>query len=604
MVFKKIKNSFRKKGNKHLDNVPMPKLLQEQEAWDQKLVFSLAKQRWPNWQQLQYLPQYLTQREKLIIRVLLAITILCLGFLLVQFYQRHVVYLPEQGGSYTEALIGQPQYINPILAQSDVDRDLTTLIYSGLFRYNQSLELVPDLAERYEVSEDNKTYTVYLQQDITWHNGNPLLADDVVFTFSTIQDPDYSSPLYSNFDGVTIRRVDDYTVSFTLDEPYAPFLSNLTVGILPGHIWNDVTPATFRLAEFNTKPIGSGPFVFTGLTKDQTGNIKSYTLKRNESYYGQQPYLNEISFRLFPEFADAFNVVRSNNVDGITFIPNEYSGVIEKNNTINRYQLQLPQYTAVFFNQKIDLLKSENLKQALAHAVDKNRILQEALAGDGTIVHSTILPGFLGHNPDIQGYSYDLNQAATLLDEAGWTVPEDGGLRQKDGQELKFSLTTVDQTEYLKTADILRESWEAVGVGIELKIMNPSRVNKEIVKPRNYEAFLYGEIVGADPDPYPFWHSSQSLAGGLNLSNYFNKEVDTLLEEARKIDNADERADKYRAFQNIIAEEIPAIFLYSPYYEYGVHEDIQGITIERITIPSDRFNGITNWYSKTKFGWE
>jgi len=602
--FQNTKKLFRKQANEITKQIKTPSVLSEPAELDKKLVLSLAKQRFPAWKQLQYLPEYLSQKEKIIIRVLLAIIIISLGFLVVRFYQRHVVYLPQEGGSYTEALVGQPMYVNPVLSQNDADRDISSLIFSGLFRYDENLELVPDLATTYEISEDKKIYTVHLRENAEWHNENPILADDILYTFETIKDEDYNSPLYQNFRGVAIERIDDYTVTFTLDEPFAPFVSNLTVGILPGHIWNDVTPANFRLAEYNTKPIGSGSFKFKELVKDRSGNIKSYVLERNTKYHGNIPYIETITFKFYPDFASAVEGVTNGNVDGVSYVPKDYRDTIKQKKDIITYAMQLPQYTAVFFNQKNELLKNKDLKQALAYAADTTRIVSEALNKQGKVIHGPVLEGFLGHNPDIHKYTLDATKAASLLDEAGWKIPEGGGLRTKDDAELKFSLTTVDQAEYLKTAEILRENWEAIGVGIELKIMNPLRVDKEIIKPRNYEAFLYGEILGSDPDPYPFWHSSQSLNGGLNLSNYYNKDVDKLLEEARQTDNADERAKKYIDFQNILADEVPALFLYSPSYDYCIDKRVRGIEETRITIPSDRFNSINDWYIKTRLGWE
>ncbi len=602
--FKKIINRLSKQSDNSEKTADVPDSFIDQAELDKKLVFSLAKQRFPTWQQIRYLPRYISSKERIILRVLIALTIVSLGFLLVRYYQRHIVYLPESGGTYVEALVGQPTHINPALAQSDVDRDLTSLLYGSLFSYNENLELMPNIASGYEISEDKKVYTVRLRKDVQWHNGNPLLADDILFTFEIILDADYLSPYINNFVGVSVARVDDHTVTFTLEEPFAPFLSNLTIGILPAHVWNDVSPSNFLLAEYNTKPIGSGPYKFKELVKDRSGNIKSYVMVINENYYGQKPYIEKISFKFYPDFDSATEAVRTGNVDGLSYIPTDYRSRITDKDGIIIHSLQLPQYTALFINQKNELLKSQELKQALAYALDKNKILAEALHGQGKVIDAPILDGFLGYNKDIKKYGYDPAEAARILEEADWKIPEGGGLRQKDGNELKFSLTTVDQPEYLKTAEMMRENWEAIGVGIELKIMNPIRVDKEVIKPRNYETFLYGEILGSDPDPYPFWHSSQILDGGLNLSNFYNKDVDKLLEEARQTDNAEERTSKYIDFQNIIAEEVPAIFLYSPAYDYPVSEKIKGITITRITVPSDRLNGILNWYVKTRLGWE
>ena len=600
----RVRALYRQKFPIEVKPVKPPSVLAEQAEWDKKLVFSLATHRFPSRQQLQYLPQYLSKKEKIIIRGLLALIIISLGFVTVRFYQRHIVYLPKNGGSYDEALVGQPTYINPVLAQSDVDRDVTKLIYSGLFAYNQQLELIPDLAERYEVSEDLKTYTIYLRPGIRWHNGNELLADDVVYTYEIIKDSDFNSPYYSSFQGVSVERVDDFTVKFTLDEPFSPFLSSLTTGILPAHLWSDLTAANFRLTEYNTKSIGTGPYLFKELTKDRSGNIKTYLLTRNGDYYGHQPYMDKITLRFYDSFEAAVTAAQNNTVEGASYVPKNLKDSLKKNDDITVYQLRLPQYTAVFLNQKNPLLKTKELREALAYATDKKQILAEVLNNDGIVTDSPILEGFLGYGPDVKKYEFNMAKAEEILDQAGWKIPEGGTVREKNGSEFKFSLTTVDQPEYLKTADILKQNWEKIGASLELRIMNTGRVDKEVIKPRNYEAFLYGEIVGADPDPYPFWHSSQSLSGGLNLSNYYNKDADKLLEEARKLNNADERAKKYIDFQNILAEELPAIFLYSPTYDYGVNKKVKGISQERITVPSDRFNGIEDWYIKTKLGWD
>ncbi len=575
-----------------------------QQDLDKKLVMSLATRRWPDWQQLQYLPQYLSKREKVIIRSLVALAVVALGFLVFRFYQRHVEYVARPGGQYSEALVGQPAYINPLLAQSDVDRDLTHLIYSGLFKYDENLQVVPDLAESYEISEDKKTYTVRLRPGLKWQNGNAIMADDVVYTFETLSDSSFASPLATNFKGVTVQRIDDQTISFALKEPFAPFLSNLTIGILPAHLWSDVSPTNFRLAEYNLKPIGSGPFMFKELTKDKSGSVKSYVIERNLAYNNQQPYLDSIAFKLYPDFESAINALKNNSVTGLSYLPISDRDTLSKNKDVVIHSLRLPQYTAVFFNQKNSLLKTKEIRQALAYAVDRQRIINEAVGGEAFLANGPILEGFLGFNASAKQYSYDSAKAAGMLDAAGWKIPENGGLRQKNGAELRFSLTTVDQPEYLHAANIIQENWEAIGVGVELKILNPNRVNQEIIKPKDYEALLYGEILGADPDPYPFWHSSQAAGSGLNLSAYYNKEADKLLESARQLSDPNERAKQYVDFQNILLEDEPAIFLFSPAYDYPINKKIKGISTELITTPTGRLNAISQWYVKTKLHWK
>ncbi|MFC1686969.1 ABC transporter substrate-binding protein [Patescibacteria group bacterium] len=571
---------------------------------EKKIVFSLAKSRLPSFSQLSYLPKYLEHKERSVIRALVLLVVVALVFVGVRYYQRHIEILPDTGGEYVEALIGQPKFINPVLAQdSDTDNDLARLMYSGLLRFNDQMEIVPDLAERFEISEDQKSYTLKLLPDLLWSDEQPITANDVLFTVETIQDPDVSSPLASSLRGVTVELVDDLTIRFTLDEPFAPFLSTLTFGILPVHIWGDVLPSNLGLAEFNIRPVGNGPYQFSSLQKNRAGDIKSYTVSANPHYHDKQPYISKITFKLFPDFQTAIDAAKNRNVDSISFVPRSYESELAGNDDLVLNAFQLPQYTAIFFYQKNDLLKDHALKEALALGIDKEKLLTEVLGGDGVVAHGPIPQGFLGYHKDIKKFDYDVAAAKKLLDDAGWAFLEGETVRKKGDQELRFTLTTVNQSEYVKTAELLQEYWKVLNIEVELNIVEPSRFEREILRQKNYEALLYGELIGFDPDPFPFWHSSQSLGDGLNLPSYFNKEVDTLLEDARKTNNAEERSTKYIEFQNLLMEDLPTIFLYNPSYTYASYEKVKGIETSRITVPADRFNGITEWYIKTRREW-
>lgn len=583
-----------------------------QERLDQKLVASLSGKKIPSWDQLKYLPHYLSQKEKTVIQAAFLVFIISLSFVLIRIYQNLTTALPEAGGEYQEALIGAPQYINPILSQTnDTDGDLTRLVFSGLLKVGPNQELVNDLAESYEISEDQKVYTFHLRKNVRFHDGGDLTADDVIFTLESILDTDFKSPLYLNFKGVGLERVDDYTIKFILPEPFTPFLSSLTFGILPEHLWADIPPENSNLAEYNLKPIGTGPFKFKSLLKDKAGNIKTYELERNENFYGHAPYLEKISFKFYPDLDSALEGAKNKNVDGISYVPQAGKEELEKRNNKIQYQaLRLPQYTAIFFNQKNQLLKIKEVREALALAIDKERIIREALNSEGEKIDGPILPGYIGYNPEIRKYAFDLEAAKKILDDAGWKFPESTAgeppstVRTKNGAELAFAISTIDQSEYLTTVEIIKEAWEEIGVRLETKIYSTKDIQKKVIKPRAYEALLFGEIVGADPDPYPFWHSSQSRDPGFNLAVFYNKDIDQLLEEARKTNDPEQRRMKYLHFQNILADELPAIFLYNPIYTYGLAKKIKGLEGNYITTPSDRFANVEYWYIKTNRIWK
>lgn len=529
-----------------------------------------------------------------------------LVFLGVRFYQRHIEILPKAGGEYVEAIVGQPQHINPVLNQvNDSDMDLTRLIYAGLMKFDEKSRVIPDLAERYEISEDQKTYTIVLKENLTWQDGNPLTSDDVVFTVQTIQNPDTMSPLAPSFKGINIEAVDDRTVRFTLPEPFAPFLSTLTFGILPAHLWSDVIPSNIGLAEFNLRPIGSGPYQFESLQKSRSGDVKTYTIVAFEGYHGGPPHISKITFKLYPDFDTAIEAFKNKQVEGVSFVPRSFKTDVEQHAKDARiYSFRLPQYAAVFFYQKNALLKDKNIRQALAMAVNKEEIVREVLGNDGVVSQGPIPEWMIGYHSGVKTYPYDLQAAQKLLDDSGWAYLAGNEVRVKKGAELRFTLTTVDQPEYVKTAQMLQQYWQQLHIAVNLNIVESGRFDRDVLTVKNYEALLYGEIVGYDPDPFPFWHSSQSIGSGLNLAGYVNKAADKLLEDARKISDENQRAAKYVEFQNILAEDLPALFLYSPNYLYGVDEEVKGIGPENVAVPSDRFNAVTQWFVKTNRKWK
>jgi ABC-type transport system substrate-binding protein len=623
------------------------------------------------------LPEVLRPGEKKVILVLFILLLTSASLWSWRFFNSHVTLFPAVGGEYTEGLIGLPVYINPILQTTDVERDLNSLIFSGLLRRDKEQQIITDLAENYEISEDQKNYIFKLRKDVFWHDGEKFTADDVLFTIESIQNPEYKSPFFVCFIGVMVKKIDDYTIRFVLEEPYAPFLNILTIGILPEHIWSNVEPSNAILSRYNLEPIGTGAWKL--LTKDKAdGFIKSIELEKNKNYYKTAPYLDKLIFKFYPDFVQAIDALKNKNVQGLSYISKEDENKIDKLKYIEIKTLSLPQYTAIFFNQtNNNALRDANVRQALALGIDKNLVIQKSISSDGEIIHGPILPGFIGYNPNLEKYELDIEAANQILDDGKWKKisPEDiikireeeyskavkklenqikekqeeentppkeleeaseeeaasltieelevekekivekiVGLdsfkeqefyRKKSDQILKIKLTTIDRTENIIIADLIKDMWSKIGVEVEIEIIDKSRIQKDIINPRYYESLLFSEVVGFDPDPYPFWHSSQNQYPGLNLAIFSNKEVDELLEDARKTDNEKTRSDKYIHFQNILAKEIPAIFLYSPTYAYPLSSKISGFDILRISTPADRFGNIEEWYVETKgeFKW-
>ncbi len=560
----------------------------------------------PKLQQIKYISHFLKPKEKFVIKTLWSIILLSFIFLALRFYFVHLQLLPAKGGEYSEGLVGSPKFVNPVLASAnEVDLDISQLVFSGLLRYDENQKLIPDLATDYQLSADQKTYTFSLKKNIKWHDGESFNVDDVIFTIDTIQNSEYKSPLYSSFKGVKCEKVDENQVKFILNEPYSPFPSLLTAGILPKHIWQDINPSQFHLAEYNLKPIGTGPYQFKSLIKDKRGAIKSYVLKRNDNFYRTSPFLDKFTFKFYNDYNEVLDAFRNKMINGLGLV----EGILEEINlkNFNRHLLILPQYTAVFFNQSNNpILKEKKIRQALSYAVDREKIIKEVLGDKGLIVDSPILEGNIGYNPNIKKYQRDLNKAKQLLEESGWKLENSTSsqnlIRKNGKDELKIVLTTLDKEENKKTAKIIKEGWDKIGVSTELQFIPSQVVIKDVIKPKNYQALLYGVMIGPEADPYLLWHSSQASEFGLNLSNFSNKTVDQDLEEARKTSDLKIKQSKYQDFQNIITEETPAIFLYSPFYNYLMDSKVKGFDLKAISFPPERFNNIDDWYIKTRRG--
>ncbi|NQU83754.1 MAG: hypothetical protein HQ536_03505 [Parcubacteria group bacterium] len=584
------------------DRYKIYKKSKDRTLFDKKLVFSLSPKKVPNIEQFKMLDKFLSPKERAIMIIFSLIIAISFGFLLRNFYVKHRTYRPTFGGTYIEGLIGSPRFINPLYSgTNDVDTDISHLLFSGLLKSNPDEGIMPDLAESYTVSDDQKIYTFKLKENIVWHDGELLSADDVIFTIRSIQNSEYASPLSRSFASVQVEKIDDLTVNFILEEPFAAFLNALTVGIIPEHIWMDISPFAAKLSEFNLRPVGTGPFRFKSFVREKGGGIKSYTLSGNEDYFEKQPYIKTITFKFYPNLDMASDALYRNEVDGLSFFSKSDSS--KRRNDVVYYSLNLPQYTAIFFQLEDELLKDRNIRQSLAQAINRERILVEALDGEGLIADGPIPKGFLGYHSEIKKYPLDSDLVEENLEKLGWKKQEDG-YRKKGEELLEITITAPDLKEYINVAEIVKENWEAVGVKTNLQIVPASQIVQNAIKPRTYQALIYGEIISMGLDLYPFWHSTQVSDPGLNLSSFKNREADNLLETIRSIRKREDREEDLIKFQDILAKELPAIFLYNPIYTYPVTERVRGIDIQKINNPSDRFSNIVDWYIKEKVGWD
>jgi peptide/nickel transport system substrate-binding protein len=543
------------------------------------------------------------KRDAFTLSAFVAILLAAGGFLVYHYTTAGSGTEPDYGGEIVEGLVGQPQFINPILAPaSSVDTDLSKVIYAQLMKFDDKLNLVPDMAESMPaISEDQKSYTLKLKPNLKWHDGKPIKADDVVFTVETIQNIDFESPLRANWSRVKVEKLDDTTVVFTLREVSASFITNFTLQIIPKHIWENLSPSSFRLSDINLRPIGSGPYVFREIKKTSDGTIRSLSLRSNENYHEGRPYIDRITFRFYNDYDGLINAFQGKEVDSLGYLPFDRKSLDNKGK-FNQYKINLPQYQAVFFNlPKSPVLSDKAVRQALWLATDRQAIIDEVYLGYAKPAFGPILEGNLGYNPEVAEKTHtSIVEASALLDKAGWVLDPNTNIRKKGNRNLEFSLATNNFVVNVKTAQILQSAWQQVGATVNLVIVSPQELQQDYIRSRNFDSLLFFENTGADPDPYSFWHSSQARDPGLNLSGFSNADSDRLLTTARQTMDTNVRSQNYMQFQNIILTELPAVFLNNVVYVYNVPEDLKGLTLETIIHPSERFLNVNKWYLRTK----
>jgi peptide/nickel transport system substrate-binding protein len=446
-----------------------------------------------------------------------------------------------------EGEIGSPRFINPLLAATDADRDLTNLVYSGLMRQGPKGEPIPDLAEKFEVDATGLNYTFHLRPELTWHDGTVITADDVIFTIDKVKDPRVASPSRSLWDGIRVEKVDELTVKFKLTSPRPTFLELATLGILPKHLWNKFDEETFSLNQFNTESIGSGPYQISDITKNSEGLPIYYDLTSFANFALGQAKIKNIRLRFYPNQDALLKAHQAGEIQSLGAVP---AAELEHLTTIKSQVItnKLPRIFAVFLNpNKNHILVSQPVRQALDLITDKQAIIDKVLNGYGSIA-----TGPLGLATSTTNTASSTDQARKLLVDADWVynpTAKHWEKQDKSGQTLEtltISLATSDTPELKEAAELIKQQWENFGIVTDLKIFEIGDLNQKVIRPRQYEALFFGEILGRSPDLYPFWHSSGRLDPGLNIALYANITVDTLLEQSRLAKNKAELLNAYR----------------------------------------------------------
>lgn len=509
-------------------------------------------------------------------------------------------------------IVGIPRFINPILANSQTDLDLVSFIYSGLMRRGSNGELMPDLAEKYEKSENGLVYTFNLKDNLYFQDGKPITTDDILFTINKVKDSIIENSHKIHWDGVNLEKIDEKTIKFSLKQPYASFLENATLGIMPAHLWDK---APMELNNANINPVGSGPYMISSIGRQSSGIIDYYKLMPFKKFILGEPYIKNINLHFYQNEEDLIKALVNKEVDQIRSITPSNAEILKEKN----YKVEsavLPRVFGLFFNQNQNqLFIDKTIIKAIDQAIDKNKIVKEVLLGYGTVIDGPIPPNMveyqkLASEDDISRQDL-LQKTRNDLSKDGWKVGTDGFLektatekKKKITTKLEFSISTGNVPELAETAELIRQDLADIGIKVEIKTFETGNLNQNVIRPRKYEALLFGEIINSESDLFAFWHSSQRKNPGLNVAMYTNAKVDKILEDASTTVDEESRIKKYTQFSEEIRKDMPAVFLYSPDFIYIVSKNLKELGIDRDSSPSGRYLNAHLWYTQTEKVWK
>jgi len=547
--------------------------------------------------------------ERLLVWIF-TITLVSGLFLMLGSLQRQVsTAIPQSGGAYTEGVVGFARYVNPVLANTASDNDVTKLIYSGLTKRSSDGSIEPDLATDYSVNSNQTEYTFNINPEATFHDGHPVRAEDVVFTVESIKDPTINSPKQARWQEVTATAEDSTTVTFSTDKSFADLPTNATVGILPKHLWDEESSRSFAFSQLNTKPVGSGPYKIERVARNNSGTPSAYELKAFPDYTQNEPYLSDLTLRFYPDNQSRRQAFENGQIDGMYGVDPAYANKLKADGArVESHQFN--RIFSVFFNQNNnEVLADENVRTALAEAIPKQEIIDSALAGFGSSATGPLPPNLVSHssssvnttssesNPTNSGTS----SPKELLADAGWERSD--GTLTKDQKQLSITLTTADIPMLRKTGNIIKSRWEDLGVVVSVEVLPANELSRQVIRPRDYDTLLFGQSFASIRDLYSFWHSSRQEDPGLNLAQYANSDVDEGLQALREATSSSEITRLQNEITDTIKSEQPAAWLFSPSFLYVLPEGLQNVTLPPITNPADRFSQVGSWYTETDRLW-
>lgn len=540
----------------------------------------------------------LVQREVTIWLLIVGAIIAGLGAQTVWGQMNYMQSAPVGGGSYVEAAVGPINSLNPLYMSSSAESSVSRLVFSSLYNYDEVSSLHGDIAQSLVVSEAGKVYTVKIRDDVRWHDGTQLSAKDVVFTVNLMKNPLARSPLRINWIDVSVKELSKDTIQFTLPASYAAFPYALTFAILPEHLLGAVNPSSVRENTFSQAPVGSGPFKFELFQQvDPIRNIRAVHMTANKDFYAGPPKLDRFELQAYEDEDAIVKALKAGEVSGASDVSAKASDLVS-DSRYTKTSLSLSGGVYLMFNTTTAPFNDAKVRKALQVGTDPAAVRQDIGHGARPLDLPFIGDQVGDANNLPKAPVYNLAEANRLLDEAGWARDANG--RAKEGKRLQIVITTSKSKEYESAAAIIQSQWSKLGVEVKKKVVDSQAENsnfvQDILQGRNFEVLLYELAIGADPDVYAYWHSSQMGQSGYNFTSYNNKTADAALASARARTEPELRSAKYRQFAALWLEDAPAIALYQPALSYVSTK--RSSTVDegaRVVTSSDRYANILNW---------
>jgi peptide/nickel transport system substrate-binding protein len=550
--------------------------------------------------------------EKTVLGVLFFIAFISGTFLLYEFHtSKLLIHIPQRGGTFTEGIIGSPRIISPTHATLQAEHDIVSVVYAGLMTRDEEGTLIPELAEKYTINEEGTLYTFTLKKGLIFHDGSPLTPEDIVFTISHIQNPLTRSPLQGLWDGIRVEvGEEENTILFILPEKYAPFLEQTTLGILPKHLWSPLQGDDYMHTDLNIRPIGAGPFKIKDVIFDNSGIAISYSLESFESYALGAPYIKNLTFLSYRNIENLQSGFIEGNIDGLIGMHgSDIDTLIKKRAEISKEDTEI--YTApllrlftVFLNQnKQSLFTDETIRSVLKDSLPKDEIIDSVFSGYARPLSSPSSKSLFAQENEKVKEKENLEEK---ISQKGWVKNEEGFFSlQKENNEhlLSFTISTVNVPDMVHVAQILQKKWQDFGVKININIQDTADFTQNTLRPRNYEALLFGIDMGHSDDLYNFWHSSLRNDPGLNIAQFADIESDALLEKIRKTLEKEEREVHISSFKERVEKINPVFFLFAPESIYLMSSDVSTVSIHPMENIAERFDTIHLWHRKTDKIW-